>query len=136
MLDAAEATIADLQAAYARGQREFTNIDFSDLDAIDTTATDLVLDEAIFERCCFHSVHFRRVSLRGVRFHRCNLKCAAFEGCDLSESEWAACAVCSVTFADTKTEYLQARALHAYGAALPGAPKFLEYANRGKGGIP
>jgi uncharacterized protein YjbI with pentapeptide repeats len=137
MLEPGEATIVELQAAYDRGQREFTDIDFSDVDASEPrTATDLVLDGASFERCWFHSVHFRRVSLRGVRFDRCNLKCATFEGCDLSESHWSECAVCSVGFAETKTDHLQAQSLHAYGATLPGAPDFLEYATNGRGGIP
>jgi uncharacterized protein YjbI with pentapeptide repeats len=137
MLEPGEATIVELQAAYEHGQREFTEIDFSDVNATTPrTATDLVLDGAIFELCWFHSVHFTRVSLRGVRFDRCNLKCATFESCDLSESDWAECAVCSVTFADTKTDHLQAQSLYAYGATLPGAPEFLAYANSRRGGIP
>lgn len=93
-------TSAELLARYARGVREFRNLEVSDAD--ETPLVDADLRGIVIEDC-FVTCDFTGADLRGAQVHA-NVKTCIFANADLRDADFAGSALCSTTFIGAKME--------------------------------
>ena len=83
---------------YAEGQRYFSN-----LNLINESFDDRILEDVIFENCTLY-VCFVRANLRNARFINGGVKTCDFRNADLTNAHFENVCVESVQFAGAKTE--------------------------------
>lgn len=91
---------AELLARYARGVREFRNLEVSDANCTPLVGADL---RGIVIEDCFVACDFTGADLRGARIHA-NVKTCIFANADLRDADFGGSALCSTTFIGAQME--------------------------------
>ena len=102
----------DLLAAYAKGERYFTECEFDEC-----SLKGVNLSDSVFVKC-FMSFDFQDANLTGVRFEDCNLKSAVFHNANLKNAVITGCSVECIDFKTANIENLKFENNYSMGSLL------------------
>jgi uncharacterized protein YjbI with pentapeptide repeats len=113
-------SLAELLQRYAAGERNFPEMEMSDIDFSSAT-----LDGANFGPFSwFHSANFEGARLRGVSFRDCNVKCANFRRADLTGASFEGAAIEATTWAGAVLDKVSFEGAGFYGIVLDAKDRF------------
>lgn len=100
-METKEKTSEFLINEYKKGERFFSNFDFSS-----SKFENLDLSGSVFEQCFFDGCEFNNTVLKGAEFNKCNLKSVTISNSDLVDSKITECSIEGNLWDNVKTEHL------------------------------